>query len=157
MLRPALLALAAIACVLLVIAEFLDLNEIRIITVTEEGVSVGSNHNYALLIIAVAALVMAYGAFRGSRPAAIALAALGLFALLVVLLIDLPQVSEEGLYGRDYEQAKAQAATGFYVETAGAILLLFSGVMAAVLGGQADAEPRRREREPAPAPRESAD
>lgn len=132
MLRPALLAVALVACVLLAVAEFFDLNEIQIITVTEEGVGVGSNHGYALLIIALAAAVMAWGAFRGARPAAIALAVLGLAALLVVLLVDLPQVREEGLYGRDYEDAKAVAATGFYLETAGAVLLLAAGVLTAV-------------------------
>jgi hypothetical protein len=146
-LRPALFALAVVACVLLAVAEFLDLNSIRIITVTEEGIGVGSNHNYALLIIAVVAAVMAYGAFRGSRPAAVALAVLGVAALLIVLLVDLPEVDEEGLYGRDYERAEAQAESGFYVETAGAILLLFSGVLTAVFGGR-PAEPRPA-REPA--------
>lgn len=132
MLRPALFALALVACVLLVVAEFLDLNSIRIITVTEEGIGVGSNHGYALLIIAVAAAVMAFGAFRGSRPAGVALAILGIAALAIVLLVDLPEVDEEGLYGRDYERAEAQAESGFYVETAGAILLLFTGVLTAV-------------------------
>ena len=144
MLRVALLALTVVACVLLIVAEFTDLNEIRIVTVTREGVGVGGHHGYALLIIALAALVMGYGAFRGSRPAGIALAVLGAAALLVVLLVDLPDVDATGLYGRDYEQAESQAAIGFYLETAGAILLLVAGVLTAVLGRQAPA--------PAPAP-----
>ncbi len=133
MLRPALFASALVACVLLVIAEFSQLNEIQILTVTEEGVGVGENHNYALAIIAVAAAVMGFGAFRGSRPAALALAALGLAALLVVLIVDVPEVGREGLFGRDYEGAKAVKATGFYLETAGAILLLAAGVFTAAL------------------------
>ncbi|MEJ7894635.1 MAG: hypothetical protein WKF94_18540 [Solirubrobacteraceae bacterium] len=134
MLRSALLAAALLACLLLAIAEFTDLNEIRIITVTEEGVGVGSHHGYALLIIALASAVMALGAYRGSRPAAFALAALGVAALIVVLAVDLPDVDATGLYGRDYEQAESQAAIGFYLETAGAILLLVAGVLTAVLG-----------------------
>ena len=56
---------------------------------------------------------MAFGAWRGSRPAAFAVAVLGLAALLIVLLVDLPDVDATGLYGRDYEQAEASAATGF--------------------------------------------
>ena len=129
-----------VACVLLVIAEFSLLNEIRILTVTEEGVKVGANHNYALAIIAVAAAVMAFGAFRGARPAAFALAALGIAALLVVLIVDLPEVGREGLFGRDYEGAKAVKAAGFYLETAGAVLLMATGVLTAVLsGGRRDA------------------
>jgi len=141
-LRSALLAAALLACLLLAIAEFTDLNEIRIITVTEEGVGVGSHHGYALLIIALASAVMALGAHRGSRPAAFALAALGVAALIVVLAVDLPDVDATGLYGRDYEQAESQAAIGFYLETAGAILLLVAGVLTAVLG------PSLRPREP---------
>ena len=72
---------------------------------------------------------------------------LGVAALLIVLLVDLPDVDAKGLYGRDYEQAEASAATGFYLETAGAILLLFAGVITAVLGARRP-EPARREREP---------
>lgn len=149
MLRSALFALALVACVLLVIAEFSDLNEIRIVTVTREGVGVGPHHGYALAIIAAAAAVMAYGAFRSSRPAAIALAALGVAALLVVLIVDLPDVDATGLYGRDYEQAESQAATGFYLETAGAILLLIAGVLTAVLAPAAPPERGSRSRPPA--------
>ena len=63
---------------------------------------------------------------------------LGVAALLVVLIVDLPEVGREGLFGRDYEGAKASEASGFYLETAGAILLLVCGVLTAVLG------PRRR-------------
>lgn len=134
MLRLALFTATLVACGLLITAEFSRLNEIQILTVTEQGVKVGANHNYALAIIAVAAAVMAFGAFRGARPAAYAVAVLGLAALLVVLIVDLPEVGREGLFGRDYEGAKAVKATGFYLETAGAILLLATGVLTAVLG-----------------------
>lgn len=136
MLRLALLVLTLVACVLLVIAEFMPLNEIEILTVTEKGVKVGSNHGYALAIIAAASAVMALGAYRGARPAAFALAALGLAALLVVLIVDVPEVGREGLFGRDYEGAKAVKAIGFYFETAGAVLLLVAGVATAVFGGR---------------------
>jgi hypothetical protein len=130
-LRHGLLALTLIACLLLVIAEFGDLNHIQILTVTRHGVSVGSHHGYALLIIAVVAAVMAFGAWRGSRPAGLAVAVLGLVALLIVLLVDLPDVDATGLFGRDYEQAVAKASTGFRLEAAGAVLLLFAGVATA--------------------------
>jgi hypothetical protein len=129
-----LLALTLVACLLLAVAEFTDLNRIEILTVEREGVGVGSHHGYALLILAVFAAVMAVGAWRGSRPAAIAVAALGLAALLVVLIVDAPDVEATGLYGRNYEQARAVAAIGFKLETAGAILLLFAGVITSVVG-----------------------
>ncbi len=136
MLRSALFVLTLVACGLLVAAEFSMLNEIEILTVTEKGIKVGSNHNYALAIIAGAAAIMAFGALRGARPAAFAVAILGLAALLVVLIIDLPEVGREGLFGRDYEGAKAVKAGGFYLETAGAILLLATGVITAVFSGR---------------------
>lgn len=139
MLRSALFVATLVACGLLIAAEFARLNEIQILTVTEQGVKVGSNHNYALAIIAVAAAVMAVGAFRGARPAAFALAVLGLAALLVVVIVDLPEVGREGLFGRDYEGAKAVKATGFYLETAGAVLLLATGVLTAALGSRREA------------------
>jgi hypothetical protein len=147
-LRHVLLVLTLVACVLLAVAEFTDLNHIVIVTVTKPGVGVGGHHGYALLIIAVVAAVMALGAWRGSRPAAIAVAALGIAALLIVLLVDAPDVDATGLYGRNYEQARAVADTGFRLETVGAILLLFSGVVTSVLGptaGVSDPDGRRQQ------------
>jgi hypothetical protein len=133
-LRRVLLGLALVACVLLGVAEFLELNHIDIITVRKDGVGVGGHHGYALLVIAVAGVLMALGAWRGSRPAAVALAVLGVAALVIVLVVDLPDVDATGLYGRNYEQATAKASVGFRVEAVGAVLLLFAGVVTAVLG-----------------------
>ena len=138
MLRHALLALSLVACLLLAVAEFTDLNHIEILTVTRKGVGVGSHHGYALLIIAVFAAAMAVGAWRGARPSALAVAALGAAALIIVLVVDAPDVDATGLYGRNYEQAKAVADTGFRLETVGAILLLFTGVVTVVLGPRTD-------------------
>jgi hypothetical protein len=150
-------ALALAGCLALLVAEFLDLYSIHVITVTVETGTVGGHHLYALAIVAVAAAAMILGAVRGgSRPAALALVALAVLALVIVLAVDLPVVDDTGLYGRDYEQARAQAETGFYVETAGAVLLLLGAVGLAVLGaGGARATGRRRrapEAEPAASP-----
>lgn len=134
MLRHGLLALALIACLLLAVAEFTYLNQIQILTVTRHGVKTGGHNGYSLLIIGVVGALMAVGAWRGSRPAAFAMAALGLAALLIVLLVDAPDVKATGLYGRDFEQARASASVGFRLETIGAILLLFAGVLTSVVG-----------------------
>ena len=136
MLRHLLLALTLVACALLAVAEFMDLNHIEILTVTRQGVGVGSHHGYALLIIAVFAAGMAIGAWRGARPAALAVAALGAAALIIVLVVDAPDVDATGLYGRNYEQAKAVADSGFRIESIGAVLLLFAGVATAALGAR---------------------
>jgi hypothetical protein len=131
------LGLALFACLLLAVAEFTDLYSIHVITVTVKSGTVGAHHGYALLIIAVAAAAMAFGATRGgSRPATLALLALAGAALVIALAIDLPVVDETGLYGRDFEQARAQAEIGFKLETAGAVLLLLSAATILILGAR---------------------
>jgi len=129
-LAPVVLLLAALAA--LVAAEFSTLREIKAVTVVPEGgtTSGGSHHGYALLVIAVAAAVMAFGALRGdSRPAALAVVALGLAALLIVLVIDLPSLDDTGLIGRTYDLAEARPSTGFWLELAGAIALVAGGLL----------------------------
>lgn len=145
------LSLALLGCLLLAVAEFTDLYSIHVITVTVKSATVGSHHGYALLVIALAAAAMAFGAARGgSRPAAVALLALAVAALVIALAIDLPVVDDTGLYGRDFEQARAQAEIGFKIETAGAIVLLVAAVLLLVLGGArrplVSAEPPARRR-----------
>lgn len=127
LLRHGPLALALVACLLLVLAEFGDLNHIVILTVDRPGIGLGGHHGYAQLIIGLVAAVMAVGAWRGSRPAAIAVTALGIVSLLIVLLVDLPDVDALGEF-RNYEGARAALAWGLRLQVLGAILLLFSGV-----------------------------
>jgi hypothetical protein len=122
--------------VLLIVAEFLPLYEIRTITAVPEGgrTSAGAHHGYALLIIGLAMLPMTVGAVRGgSRPAAIALVVLSLFAVFIALAIDLPDLNETGLIGRTYDQAEARPRVGFFVETLGATLALLGSIGTLVL------------------------
>lgn len=131
------LALALVACALLAAAEFTDLYSVKALAVTVHTQSVGSHHGYALLIIAAVAALMAIGATRGgSRPAAYAVVGLAVTALAIALAVDLPVVDDEGLYGRDFEQARAQAEIGFRIETAGAIALLLAGGLTVALGAR---------------------
>lgn len=134
LLRLGPLVLALLGCLLLVVAEFSTLTAVQIITVERGAITGGSNHAYALLIIAVPAAFMAWGATLGaSRPAAFALLALALAAVLIVLAVDLPDVNEEGLIGRTYEQAQASPKLGFYLESLGAAMLLVAAVATLVL------------------------
>jgi len=145
--RYGLLVPALAGSVLLVVAEFSALYEIRIITVTAETVRGGSHHGYALLVIALASLLMAFGAVVGrSRPAAAALLVLALAAAVVTLAIDLPDLDETGPYGRDYERAVASAGPGFYLETLGTALLLVSAVAIALFGPRPERAPGERGR-----------
>lgn len=143
--RHGLLALALLGCVLLIVAEFCDLYSIRVITVTVAHGSVGGHHGYALLVVALAAAVMAFGATLGaSRPAAVALLVLAAAALFVTLAIDLPAIGETGRYGTDFEQARSQAEIGFRLETAGAVVLVFAAVAILAFGPRQRAGRDRR-------------
>jgi hypothetical protein len=129
--RYGLLVPLVAGAVLLIVAEFLPLYEIRAITAVPEGgrMSTGSHHGYALLLVGLAMLPMAVGAVRGgSRPAAFALLALSAIALFVALAIDLPDLNETGLIGRTYDQAEARPRVGFFIETLGATLALLGSI-----------------------------
>jgi hypothetical protein len=67
-------------------------------------------------------------AFGRSRPAAVALIAIGAVVLGLTLLRDLPASDDAGLIGRDYAQATASAGTGLWFE-------LIAGLLAVVAGG----------------------
>ena len=159
--RFAPLVLLGVAVVLLVAAEFSTLREIKAVTVVPEGglTKGGDHHGYALAVISVAALVMGFGAWRGgSRPAAVAVVALGAAALAIVLLIDLPSLDDTGLIGRNYDLAEAHPSTGFWLELVGAVALLASGLLllrGGVVRARERSEARERRRGEARAVRES--
>lgn len=147
--RYGLLAVAGLGAVLLAIAEFSTLYEVVVVTAVPRGghFGTGGHHGYALLLIALLALVMAWGAVAGgSRPAAFALVVLGAAALFVVLAVDLPDVHDEGLLAETYEDAKASPRSGFYLEAIGAVLVLLAGVGTVLFGlaARAPRESRRR-------------
>ena len=126
-----LLAPLVVGAALLIVAEFLPLYEIRAVTAVPAGghKSTGAHHGYALLVVGLALLPMAWGAVRGgSRPAAFAALALALIALFVALVIDLPDLNETGLIGRTYDQAEARPRVGFFVETLGATLAVLGAI-----------------------------
>lgn len=97
----------------------------------------GSNHLYAMLVIALVAAPMAWGAVvEQARPAMLALAALGLLAVGIALAKDLPVASGPGTLKRPggvYVTTQATPGIGFYLETLGAALLLVAGGGALVL------------------------
>ena len=130
---------------LLAVAEFLTLYEIKVITAVPEGgtYTAGPHHGYALLVIAVGLVPMSIGAVvGGSRPAALAALVLALAAVVVVLAVDLPDLNETGLIGRTYEAAEARPSTGFYLESLGAALALIGAVGTLMLAGGRE-RPRR--------------
>jgi hypothetical protein len=130
----ALAAAAFVGAILLIVADLSTLIEIKVLTVTKDSISGGSHHAYALLILGIFALPMAFGATRGgSRPAMAALAAIGVVALVIMLAVDLPDIHKTGVIGQRFSDASASPKAGFYLETLGAFLLLIAGSAGLVL------------------------
>jgi hypothetical protein len=84
----------------------------------------------ALLLLGLLTFAMGWGAaFGGSRPAALALIAIGVVVLGITLLGDLPASDDAGLIGRDYDQAEASAGIGLWFELIGGILAVVAGLI----------------------------
>lgn len=104
---------------------------------TIKTIEASDRHYYSLLVLAVFALAaLATALVTGSRPAAAAVAVAGGLALLIFLLVDLPDVNQEGsLEDSTFEffATKAEPANGFWLEMAGTIALAVSGGALATL------------------------
>jgi hypothetical protein len=114
-------------------------------------------HGYALAVIALFAFAATIVAvLAASKPAAIAVAAAGVLALLVFLVIDLPDAGAVGTLddGRQsFFDAEAVPQIGFWLSLVGALALAVSGVALATLSTEqlAALRPRRspkRDRRP---------
>ena len=82
----------------------------------------------AFLLVGALTLAMGWGAgFGGSRPAAVALLAIGAAVLLWALLVDLPVTDETGALGDSFEGARAEAGAGLWLELAAAVLAAGAG------------------------------
>jgi hypothetical protein len=128
----AIVACAVLGALLLLLAEFTTLFQVHASNVAGpiKSVSTGSNDSYALIPIALAAGVLAFGFWRtGSRSSLLALGVLGVVVLLIALLGDLPDAHSSGLIGSSsthYVDASSTPSAGLYLETLGAVLLLIA-------------------------------
>jgi hypothetical protein len=126
------LAVAAFAgAVLLLLSDFLTLFDVHTaagVTVPGGSVKGHENHSFAMVVLGLAALPMAYGATVGrSRPAMAGLAVLGAIAIVLALAFDLADATGTNTLARTFENAKGSPKAGFYTETLGAVLLLVAG------------------------------
>ena len=149
----AILAGALLGALLLLVAEFTTLFEIRTAASANavRSVGTGSHHSYALIPIALLAVVLAY-AIRsaGSRPALLAIGVMGVIALLIALLGDLPDAHTSGLVGSastHYVAASSTPSAGLYMETLGGAVLLVTCVCGFLMIGP---PPRLRRRHASP-------
>jgi hypothetical protein len=149
------LAGGLLGALLLLVAEFTTLFEVRSSASTKviRSVGTGSHHSYALLPIALLVVFFAWGVWQArSRPALLAIGVLGVLTLLIALLGDLPDAHASGLIGSSathYTTASSRPSAGMYMETAGAVVLIITCVSGFLLIGS-PAPPRRTER-PGPA------
>jgi hypothetical protein len=144
-----------VGAVLLIVAEFTTLYTQQVARYATPPITVGtgSHDSYALIPIAVLALLLGFSVLRfGSRPALLAIGIAGVVALLIALLGDLPDSHTSGLVGAPNGQfvtARTTPSTGMYLETAGAIVLIATCGLGFLLLGPPQARPRPASHRPA--------
>jgi hypothetical protein len=131
--RAALAVGAFVGALLVLVAQFTALYHVHSATSSTviRTVGTGSNHSWAPIPLALAAIALAYAVYRhGNRAALAGLVALGIATLLIALLGDLPDTHSSGLIGSSaggYVQATSSASAGLYMETLGAVVLIVTG------------------------------
>lgn len=141
----AVLALGMAAAITMLIADFSPVYSVSLSASSCEAAvptpelqadcdpSAGDRHSHAMLLLAVTAAVMAFGAGPGrSLPASIALLAIGAAALAIALISDLPIVDDPGVLQGSYEDASAGPSSGFYLELLGGALAVGAGILGLV-------------------------
>lgn len=151
--RRAGLGLGLLGAAALLTAEFTPLLRVRTIAAHPRlvrTVQTGPHHAWALIPIALAAAALAVATWRGGgRPAPGAIALLGLAALGVALIADLPDARATGVVGNPsvgLTDAQAHAAVGLYLETLGAVALLLCAAAGLLLEPRLSAGHRGRVR-----------
>jgi hypothetical protein len=121
----------------------------------------GQAHAYLLVPIGGLAAVMGLLAARGARPRlGLSIAVLGLLAVAVILLVDLPHGLDAGNQTSRFAGASAVLEDGFYAELAAAAGLVLCGLLYYARpclirinsSGRAASARRRRPRPPASSP-----
>ena len=142
------LACALIGAAVLVLAEFSTLYTVRAAgqSGAVQSTLAGTNNSYGLIPIAVLAVVLGLVTYRGRAgrwvPATLIL--VGVIALLIGLLHDLPDAHRTGLLQANHQHfvnAASSPSLGMYLETLGAVLLMVAGGLGLLFG-----EPVRRPR-----------
>jgi hypothetical protein len=144
-------AMAIVGALALLVAEFTALFTVHVSNSSRplKSVSGGSHHSYAMAVIAVCAVLLAVGVWRGSRTALLGIGALGLVALLIALLGDLGDATASGLIltSSHYIEASSTPSAGFFIEMGGALLLLLASVSGFLLTAPPP-RPQRRTTDP---------
>jgi hypothetical protein len=129
----AVVAAGLLGAALLLVAEFTPLLHVHSSArdaAVIKTIGTGSHHAFALLPVALLAAGLSLGArATGNRAMLLSIGALGLVALGIALIGDLPDARTSGLVGHaggTYVSAASSPAIGLYLETLGAVLLLIT-------------------------------
>ena len=145
------LAGTLLAALLLLASEFTTLYQAHIASRSTpiQSVTVGSHNSYALVPIAVLAAAFGVGLRRsGSRLLLLGIGILGLVALLIALLHDLPDAHAVGLARHNSVSATTTPSIGLYLETLGGILLIAVSGLGLALAGSPRGGSQRGPRDP---------
>ena len=135
-----------------IVAEFSTISYVTVVTAACEDLADprladrcqldgSERHSWAFALLGGFAILMAWGATVGrSRPAAVALVAVGLVMLGIGFLSDWPEADRTGLIGEAYE-ATAHRGTGLWLELAAGALMVVVGLTALVKPRRADPQP----------------
>jgi hypothetical protein len=135
-------AAGLVAAVLLVVTEFSTIASVDVADGSCEVINDANpenadrcelsgfeRHGGSFILLAILVAAMAWGAGIGaSRPAALALIAIGVLVLAWSLAVDLPEADEEGIL-RTYEGARGSAGPGLTIEIVAGALALLAGAV----------------------------
>jgi hypothetical protein len=163
-------AVVLAAAIMLAASQFVDYRGVEIGVPQYEGVEAvapppqtdrdpaGAAHSYLLLPVAVLAIGALAFALRGRWQLGRAVSLLGLIAVAVSLLVDMPKGLDEGLTSRAFEGARATLIEGFWVQLSAAAVLVVAGALLSRYvrlrgqpAGRRTRRTRRRSRRAAPA------
>jgi hypothetical protein len=160
--RNAVLGGALLGAVLLVVAELTPLAHVHAGSSARVARTVitGSHNAYALVPVALLAGGLAFVAWRsGSRFALLAIGLLGLLAVGIALLGDLPDVHAVGLVGTTttgLSTATSTPAIGLFLETGGGVALILAAAAGMLLEPVPAGAPPAERHGSAPRPRSAS-
>ena len=137
------LAVGAVAAIALGASQFSDYHQVTIGTPEYAGVetvapaptvdhaTAGEAHAWVGLLFAIAALVVIVMCATGRTKAARLLIPIGVLAILVALIIDMPKGLDEGDFAVQYEGAEATLLGGFWTQiVCGSVLIAIAPLIA---------------------------
>ena len=105
-----------------------------------EEVLARDQHGNAMFVVAGFAILLTIAAvWAGSRPAALGVAVMGVIALLIFLVVDLPDAGQVGTLDdarQSFIDAEAVPQGGFWLEMLGALGLAISGAALATMSAE---------------------